>query len=232
MKKFFRINLSAIALMFVFNVFAVVQVNAQSINQKILNLIDAHNKALTSLKADVTMVKYNAQLEESDTTTGKTMYLPKTAKQKMYARINWETPVVEEIAVIDREYTLYRPRLNQVIRGTTDKSKNNATVGGALAFMSMSKSQLKANYEVTYLGEEKIKGGIPTFHIQLTPKSKTTYKSAELWVDGNGMPLQAKVIENNNDSTTVLLENLKKNETLNAIIFTINVPKNVKEVKS
>lgn len=231
MKRSLKLSLASAALMFVFSIFAVMEANAQSATHKIMNLMDAHNKALKSLKADLTMVKYNAQLEESDVTTGKTMYLPKTAKQKMYARINWEKPIVEEIAVIDTEYTLYRPHLKQVIRGTTDKTKNNATVGGALAFMSMSKTQLKANYDVVYLGQEKIKGGIPTFHLQLTPKGKTTYKSAELWVDGNGMPLQAKVIENNNDSTTVLLENLKTNETLNAIIFMINVPKDVKEIK-
>ena len=231
MNKILRSSLAALALMFAFSIFSVTETKAQGPNQKILNLMDAHNKALTSLKANVTMVKYNAQLEESDTTTGTTSYLPKSGKREMYARIDWETPVVENIAVIGNQYTLYRPRLNQVIKGTTEKSKNNATVGGALAFMSMSKDQLKNNYTVVYLGQANVSGGIPTFHLQLTPKNKTTYKLAELWVDGNGMPIQAKVIENNNDWTTVLLSNLKKNETLNASVFTINLPKNVKEIK-
>jgi outer membrane lipoprotein-sorting protein len=231
MNKFLRLGLSAMALMFVFSIFAATETKAQGTLNDILKTMDAHNKALTSLKASVTMEKFNAQLDETDTTTGTTMYLPKTAKREMYARIDWEKPVVENIAVIGNKYTLYRPRLNQVIEGTTEKSKNNATVGGALAFMSMSKNQLKANYNVRYLGQESVSGSVSTWHLELTPKTKTTYKLAELWVDGNGMPVQAKVIENNNDSTTVFLSKLQKNVDIPGNVFAINYPKSAKLIK-
>ncbi len=231
MNKFLRLGLSALALMFVFNIVAVTETKAQGNINDILKLMDTHNKALTSLQADVKMAKYNSQLEVTDITTGTTTYLPKTAKRVMYARIDWKEPLVENIAVIGNEYTLYRPRLNQVIKGTTEKSKNNASVGGALAFMSMSKDQLKSNYSIKQLGNESVSGGTLTVRLELTPKTKTTYKTAELWVDGNGMPIQAKVIENNNDSTTILLSNMKKNVTLNAKVFTIDVPKSAKVLK-
>lgn len=229
MNKFLRLGLSALALMFVFNILAVTETKAQL--NDILKTMDAHNKALTSLKANVTMEKFNAQLDETDTFTGSTMYLPKIAKREMYARIDWEKPVVENIAIIGKKYTLYRPRLNQVIEGTTEKSKNNATAGGALAFMSMSKNELKANYNVRYLGQESVSGSVSTWHLELTPKTKTTYKIAELWIDGNGMPVQAKVIENNNDSTTVFLSKLQKNVDIPGNVFAINVPKSAKVIK-
>jgi outer membrane lipoprotein-sorting protein len=212
MNKFLRLGLPALALMFVFNILAVTETKAQL--NDILKTMDAHNKALTSLKANVTMEKFNAQLDETDTFTGSTMYLPKNAKREMYARIDWE-----------------KPRLNQVIEGTTEKSKNNAAAGGALAFMSMSKNELKANYNVRYLGQESVSGSVSTWHLELTPKTKTTYKIAELWVDGNGMPVQAKVIENNNDSTTVFLSKLQKNVDIPGIVFSINVPKSAKVIK-
>ena len=70
--------------------------------------------------------------------------------------------------------------------------------------MSMSKAQLQSNYTVNYLGQESA-GGTSTWHLELVPKTKTSYKTAELWVDSNGMPIQAKIIEQNNDSTTVFL---------------------------
>jgi outer membrane lipoprotein-sorting protein len=229
MNKFLRLGLPALALMFVFNILAVTETKAQL--NDILKTMDAHNKALTSLKANVTMEKFNAQLDETDTFTGSTMYLPKNAKREMYARIDWEKPVVENIAIIGKKYTLYRPRLNQVIEGTTEKSKNNAAAGGALAFMSMSKNELKANYNVRYLGQESVSGSVSTWHLELTPKTKTTYKIAELWVDGNGMPVQAKVIENNNDSTTVFLSKLQKNVDIPGNVFAINVPKSAKVIK-
>jgi outer membrane lipoprotein-sorting protein len=83
---------------------------------------------------------------------------------------------------------------------------------------------------VKYLGEETVKSGIKTFHIELTPKAASSYKSAELWVDADGMPVQAKVIEANNDSTTVLLTNIKKNETIKTDVFVINYPKTAKVI--
>lgn len=231
MNKFLRLGLLSLTLMFVFNIVAVTETEAQLITNDILKTMDTHNKALSSLESDVKMAKYNSQLEVTDIYTGTTKYLPKTAKRAMYARIDWKEPLIENIAVIGNEYTLYRPRLNQVIKGTTNNTKNNASVGGALAFMSMSKDQLKSNYSIKYLGSEKVSDGTLTVRLGLTPKTKTTYKTAELWVDGNGMPIQAKVIENNNDSTTILLSNIKKNVTLNAKVFTIDVPKSAKVLK-
>jgi outer membrane lipoprotein-sorting protein len=40
------------------------------------------------------------------------------------------------------------------------------------------------------------------------------------------------VIENNNDSTTVLLSNLQKNATIKADVFDLKIPKGVKEIKA
>ena len=65
----------------------------------------------------------------------------------------------------------------------------------------------------------------------MTPKSTANFKMAELWVDGNGMPIQAKVVEANNDTTTVLLSDIKKNTTINLADFQQKFTKNTKIVK-
>ena len=215
---------------FVISAFALSASTAKAqVLTEVLRRMDINNKSLQSLRADVTMVKTNTQLGESDTTTGTTSYLPKSGNRVMYVRIDWTKPVEEQISVIGDSYELYRPRLNQVIQGKTNGTKTSASAGGALAFMSMSKEQLKANYDVTYLGEENISGGTTTWHLQLIPKSKTTYKQAELWVDKDGMPRQAKVTEQNNDTTTVLLANIRKNETIKGDTFRLAYDK--KKVK-
>lgn len=231
MQTFIGKSVIALGLAVLLGGMAVTESKGQGVLNEILRRIDDHHKALSSLKADVTMVKLNSQLGESDTTIGSTSYLPKTPKRGMYVRIDWTKPVEEQIAVIGDDYKLYRPRLNQVIVGKVGKAKNNAAAGGALGFMSMSKEQLRSNYSVKYIGQEKVSGGIETWHLELTPKAATSYRSAELWVDGNGMPIQAKIVENNNDTTTVLLSNLQKNTTLNADIFRLKYPKSVKEIK-
>ena len=82
-----------------------------------------------------------------------------------------------------------------------------------------------------YLGEEKVGDGTLTWHLELTPKIKTTYKVADIWVDGNGMPIQMRITENNNDATIVFLSNLVKNQTLNAKTFVINLPKGTKKLE-
>lgn len=212
-------------------VVAAADVSGQGIINEILGRMDAHNKTLTSLRANVTMVKENAQLGGAlDTNEGKVTYLPEKARDPL-VRIDWLKPK-ESLAVVNKQYVIHRPALNQAYTGTTDSAKGNAKAGSALAFMNMSRAQLKANYTVAYLGEETVKDGTKTWHLQMTPKTRTTYKSAEVWVDGNGMPIQSKVIEQNNDSTTVLLTNLQKNVRVDRSEFKISLPNGTKIIKS
>ena len=211
---------------------SVKEVRAQDLIGDIMRRMDVNNKNLQSLTADVTMVKYNPQINTYDTTNGTANYLPKTPKRVMYIRIDWTKPVQESISVIGDAYELYRPTLNQVYVGKTSKAKNNASVGSALAFMSMSSAQLKQNYSSRLLGKEQVKGGIDTAHLELTPKYPTSYKSAEIWVDADGMPRQAMVVEQNGDSTTVLLSNIQKNVKLDGKIFKLNYPSSVKKIKA
>ncbi len=224
----------AVTLGILFSAVSVRETNAQNVINEILRRMDIYNKSLQSLTAGVTMVKHNPQLNVSDTTVGTTSYLPKSKAtgNKMYVRIDWTSPVEEQVSVIGEQYELYRPKLNQVIVGKTDKAKGSASIGGALGFMNMSKDELKANYDVVYIGEETVSGGVKTWHLQLTPKSQTSYKLADLWVDGDGVPRQAKITERNNDTTTVLLSNIKRNEKIKGSIFKLQYPSSVKKIKA
>ncbi len=229
MKTFFRLSLTAIAFLLFAGAFAVTETRAQGTIAEILKRMDTHNKALTSLRADVKMEKYNPQLDASDVFEGKAIYLPQRGKNA-YVRIDWSKPVEESLAVINKEYILYRPRIPQAIVGNVDKAKGSSGVNSPLSFINMSKAELKANYDIKYIGQETAVG-VSTWHLELTPKKATKYKKANLWVDGNGMPVQMKVTENNNDTTTVVLSNLDKNSTINASVFKINLPKNTPIVK-
>jgi outer membrane lipoprotein-sorting protein len=206
--------------------------NGQGVLGEILKRMDMNNKSLQSLQASVTMEKTNPQLGVSDVSVGSTKYLPKLGGRPMYVRIDWVKPLEEQVSVIGEEYELYRKRLNQVITGKVGKAKNSAGVGNALGFMNMSKEQLKANYDVQFIAQENIKNGTATWHLMLTPKTATNYKNAELWVDGNGLPVQAKITENNGDFTTVLLENVQKNVTLAGAVFKLQYPSSAKKIRA
>jgi len=215
----------------VFAIFSAAPANAQGVLNDILKRMDANNKSLKSLKSSIKMSKHNAQLDEYDLYEGTVQYLPAPVKEQIKVRIDWAKPVVEHLAVGGGQYILYRPRLEQAIVGKVDNAKQGAGAGGALAFMSMNRAQLKANYDVAFIGEETVNGSVRTWHIQLTPKSANSYKGADLWVDPNGMPVQAKVVEKNNDSTTIQLTNIERNATVKGDVFAIKPPKNTKIIQ-
>jgi outer membrane lipoprotein-sorting protein len=223
MNKYLRFILPVAAIAFLFGASAS-EASAQVLRE-ILKRMDNNNKSLVSLKADIKMNKVNAQLGENDLTQGDLTYRPGRTESQIFMRINWTSPVVEHLAIANGEYVLYRPRNKQAIVGKVDAARGSAKTGGALAFMTMSKAQLSENYDVQFKGEETVKTGVKTFHLVLTPKKRTSYKSADLWVDANGMPVQATIVEKNNDSTTILLSNVQRNATVNASAFEINPPK-------
>jgi outer membrane lipoprotein-sorting protein len=225
MKKILRFGLPVLAVVLFINSAA----SAQGVLNEILKRMDAQNKSLTSLRAGVTMVKENAQLGDTETTQGKVLYLPQRSGNP-FVRIDWVKPD-ESLAVVNKQYVIYRPRLGQAYTGTTDTATGNAKAGGALAFLNMSKTQLKANYDVQYLGEATLSNGAKTWHLQMTPKTAASYKSAEVWVDKDGFPVQSRIVEANKDATTVLLSNLEKNVTINAAVFKIELPKGTKIIK-
>lgn len=230
MKLFLRSSFTAITLSLFFGAFAAAQTKAQNILPEILKRMEVNRNTMKTLRSNVTMVKYNSQLKESDTTEGTSIYLPVKERDAL-VRIDWTKPVQEILAVNNGKYVLYRPRLKQAIIGNAKEAKGSGKANGALAFMNMSRAQLNANYKIKYLGQETVKGGTETFRLELTPKGATTYKLAELWVDKDGMPIQAKVTESNNDTTTVLLSNFEKNARIDASQFEVKLPKDTKIVK-
>ncbi len=212
-------------------VFSVGEAAAQDKLRQILTRMDNHNKGLSTLRATLTEVKTNAQLGVSDTRVGTVIYGKRPGKDAL-ARIDWQKPE-ESLAVVDGKYTLYQVRLNLALTGSTKTAAKDTRGNSALAFMNMSKAQLNANYTVVLLGENvTLSSGVRTWHLGMTPNVKTNYKSAELWVDADGMPHQTKITENNNDTATYLLTNLEKNASLKTSNFQIKLPDGTKIQKS
>lgn len=213
----------------VFNVFAVIETKAQNPLIEILKRMEINHKTLQTLRSNVTMVKYDSVIKKSDTTLGTVVFVPLKGRDAL-VRIDWTKPN-ETLTVSNGIYTLYRPKINQAIIGNAKKAKGKGTANNALSFINMSKADLKANFTIKYLGEEKVSSDVSTLRLELTPKKAQSYKLAELWVDGNGMPIQAKIIEHNDDTTTILLSNLEKNVGVNTKIFILELPDDVKKIK-
>jgi len=102
-----------------------------------------------------------------------------------------------------------------------------------MEMMSMSRGQLEARFQpVKDVREETLWGGVSTIHLTLVPKGNAGYKYAEVWIDAGGMPVQTKIVEKNDDTTTMRLTGLEKNQNINKGDFDVKLDSSVKIVKS
>lgn len=220
----------SIGAFFVFVAATSSNVAAQGQINEVLKRMDTAYKGLSTLRANVKMEKTDSVLGETDTQEGTVIYVPKKGKDANI-RVDWTKPA-ETLAVVNGKYVIYKESNHQAITGSVNDAKGSAKAGSSLSFLNMSKAQLKTNYEIALLGEEKVASGENTWHLKLTPKAKGKYKQADLWVDVNGFPVQSKITENNNDTTTILLSKIEKNVTIDQTKFKVQLPADVVMVKS
>ena len=198
----------------------------------ILNRLEKNRRNLKTLRANISMRKYNSQLRDSDDYSGVVLYIPGAAgSSSAFVRLEWTKPQQEILAIANGNYTLYRPRLGMAYEGKTGSIKSQKD-SDVLALMNMSATQLRTKFgEFEDMREETLWGGVWTQHFKVTPKAAASYKYIEVWVDKEGMPVQTKMVEKNDDSTTVRLSNVEMNQSIPLDQFTLKLDSNVKRVK-
>lgn len=183
----------------------------------VLNRMERNRQSLKSLRSGISMEKYNSQLRDSEKFNGVVSYVPGSGREAS-VRIEWRSPQHEILTVSNGKYVLFRPRLNMAYVGSS-KSKNNKA-GGVLEMIYMSRQQLEARFQpLQDVREETLWGGVSTIHLKLVPKGNASFKYAEIWVDGSGMPVQTKIVEKNDDATTMRLTGLEKNARISSDDF-------------
>ena len=199
----------------------------------VLSRMEKNRQTLKSLRAGLSMVKYNSQIGTEDKYQGIVLYLPSTGRQAS-VRIDWSHPRREVLAVNNNQYTIYRPALETAYVGDARKiGGKDGSASGILAMMNMSRQQLEARFQpVKDVREETLWGGVSTIHLTLVPMGNAGYKYAEVWIDSAGMPVQTKIVEKNDDSTTMRLTGLEKNQKISQSDFDVKLGSNVKIVKS
>ena len=198
----------------------------------VLSRMEKNRQSLKTLRAGISVVKYNSQLGVEDKYSGVVLYMPGAGRQAS-VRIDWSSPRREVLTVNNNKYTIFRPSLKVAYTGDSRKMGKENKTGGLMEMMNMSRQQLEARFQpVKDVREETLWGGVGTIHLTLVPKGNAGYKYAEVWIDGNGMPVQTKIVEKNDDSTTMRLTGLEKNQKIDASEFDIKLDSSVKIVKS
>jgi len=234
MKRLFSLGLVVGLLLTALSIQPTSMARAQSAGlvSSILNRMEKNKRSLKTLRANIGMWKYNSQLKIEDSYQGIVLYIPGAAgSSSAFVRLEWTSPQHEILAVQNGNYSLYRPRLGTVLEGKTGSIKSEKD-GDVLALMNMSATQLRTKFgDFEDNREETLYGGVWTQHFKVTPKTVASYKYIEVWVDREGMPVQTKMVEKNDDSTTVRLTNIEKNQTIPLDQFKLKLDSNVKRVK-
>lgn len=231
MRRFATLGLAFAILVAAVAVSSPTKVDAQSAGlvSALINRMERNRRELKSLRAGISMEKYDARIRDTDKRSGVVLYVPAQGRSS-YVRVDWQYPAKETLAVADGQYTLFRPRLNMAYRGTAGSSR--AKAGGVFDFLNMSGQQIRTRFEpLQDIYEETLWGNVSTTHIKLVPKGGASYKYAEVWIDGGGMPVQTKVVEKNDDATTVRLTDMQKNAGISLDQFKLQLDGSVKIVK-
>ena len=196
----------------------------------VLNRLEKNRQTLKTLRAGISVVKYNSQLGVEDKYSGIVIYMP-TAGRQAAVRIDWSSPRREVLAVNNNKYTIFRPALNVAYTGDSRRMKDNKA-NGLMEMMNMSRQQLEARFQpVKDVREETLWGGVSTIHLTLVPKGSAGYKWAEVWIDSAGMPVQTKIVEKNGDATTMRLSGMERNIKISPEEFSLKLDSSVKIVK-
>lgn len=233
MKRFIPLGLIAgLVLAALIGVFpATASAQSAGLVSSVLNRLEKNRASLKSLRAGINMEKYNSQLGTKDTSTGVVLYIP-GAGRNASVRLEWKSPQHEVLAVQDGKYVLFRPRLGIAYTGKSS-DRNGQKASGIIDMMYMSKQQLEAKFQpLQDVREETLWGGVSTIHLTLVPKGNSSYKYAEVWIDSSGMPVQSKIVEKNDDATTMRLVSIEKNPRISPDDIPVRLESNVKVVKS
>lgn len=231
MKNSFRYVLTLIALAFVFGASEQVKAQGAETIRLLYQKMDKNLQNLTSLKTGIRMEKYNSQIKDYDRREGNALFVPIKNSKSVNFRLDWTTGVKESLSVIEGEYKLYQPRLEQVIIGKNKDVQTNDKAGSIFKLINMSAKDLKTNFDAKWLDPEIIANVYSTYKLQLTPKTAMSFNSAEVWVNEDGMILQIKVYEKNGDWTNILLVNPVKNAKISKGDLALKYPKDTKVIK-
>ena len=173
--------------------------------------IDAAAKTFKGMTASISNTQYHSLVDHKDVQTG-TIKLSRASADQTRALIDLSGGMngSETLALDGLRALVYNPKTQIVTEYDMKKYKDVANQYLLLGFGATS-TALKAAYDVSYVGEEKI-GTFATSHIKLVPRSKETLrqlKQADLWFGDNGLVVQQKFLFPSGDYKLATYSNMK-----------------------
>lgn len=216
--------------------FSAVSAFSQSVLIEILKRQEAHSKSLKSLQGEISITKSFEGKSEVFYKSGTFYFLP---SQSYALNIEIAEPKKEIFSMYKNEYVFYQTNPSPIFlddrtiayQGKLTNSQKNTFILFSL-LQNFSRKELRTNYDIVYTGEEKTVNGTSAWHLFLKPKTNGQIKKLDVWIDGNGMPIQSKMLDAFGALTTIVLNDFKKNSVISADKFAVRIPKGVTVLKN
>ena len=197
--------------------------------QHVYSQMEAAGRNLHSFYGKIAQKTYTAILKEFGTTETGEFYLARARNGSTMMCRDISSPGKSILTLKGDLATFYQPGLNQATM--YHPGKNTDKVAEFLAFgIGKPPTDLQKNYDISYQGEESV-GGIPCSVLSMKPKDPKMakwYSLIFMWVKkSNGIPIQYKMQQPNNDYMLVTFSDEKLNIKIPDSKFEQNLSKKV-----
>jgi outer membrane lipoprotein-sorting protein len=196
--------------------------------ESVLDRIDKAGADFRAMSAHVHRVSHTAVINEDNVDSG-TMLLKRPKARDMRMLVDLTQPDAKTVAFQGRKLEVYYPKIQTVQEFDVGKSRELLDQFFLVGF-GTSAADLERAYEIRLLGPETIEGQ-KTERLELIPKSKEVRDHLlkfELWISGDGYPVQQKFYLPGGDYMLVTYSDMKINPDLPDSALKLHLPKNVK----
>lgn len=196
--------------------------------EAVLDRIDKAGAAFRSMSARVHRVSHTAVINEDNVDSG-TMLVKRPKARDMRMLVDLTQPDPKTVAFQGRKLEVYYPKIHTVQEFDVGKSRELLDQFFLIGF-GTSRADLEKAYDIRLLGPEALEGQ-KTERLELVPKSKEVLQHLnkfELWISGDGYPVQQKFYLPGGDYMLVTYADMKINPDLPDSALKLHLPKDVK----
>lgn len=177
---------------FAFSAFLPSSLAADSLSD-VFARMDRESQAFKTMTADLTDLVHTAIVNDDATEYG-SIKLKRDKPGDTRILLEFTRPDAKAVSVEGTQLKVYLPKAN-VVQVYDASSKRGALDKALLLGFGATSGDLKASYDITYVGAETV-AGQPTDHIKLIPKpnneARQMIQQADLWIGPAGLALQQR----------------------------------------
>jgi len=197
--------------------------------QRVIDQMDHTAADFRTSQANFEWKQWTAVINEFTDTQKGTVYFRRSGSQiEMAADISEPSPP-KYVLFKDSKVQMYQPKIDQVTEYDTGKDRAAFESFLVLGFGGSGQDMLK-NFDVTYLGSEKVDGA-DTAKVDLVPKSqkaRNTFSHIWLWIDARGLSVQQQLFAPGGDYRLANYSDIRLKEKIPDSVFKLKTTSRTK----